>query len=349
MTDTEDLLPEPVPSWWVYRGAGERRGHQVRIPPPPPWRTFGTPAPEGDVPAPPPPGRADTHAVWRDRLAAAYRADPDEARLVNTAIHLRRPLLVTGLPGTGKSSLAYSIAYELGLGPVLRWNVTSRSTVTKALYQYDAIGRLHDVSVGEKTRDREPVPDLGSYVRLGPLGTALAPADRPRVLLVDELDKGDIDLPNDLLSVFEDGEFVVPEVERLHERHHPVAVMTHDGGKVHTDQGWIRCRQFPIVVLTSNSEREFPAPFLRRCIRLRVHPPRQDKLAALLEAHFAHTGIPVDADLVERFLAAPDEGKLLATDQLLNALQIQGTVAAADDPGWHKAIDAVLRSLTEQD
>jgi MoxR-like ATPase len=353
MTTPEELLPDPVPAWWVYHGTGKRRGHEAPIPPPPPWRTFHRASPEARPSVRPREDYRDTHAAWRDRLAAAYRADPDEARLVNTAIHLRRPLLVTGLPGTGKSTLAYSIAYELGLGRVLRWNVTSRSTVKQALYQYDAIGRFHDANTRRQANDGQggtgTEPDLGAYIRLGPLGTALVPVERPRVLLIDEVDKGDIDLPNDLLSVFEEGEFAVTEVERLPDEHAPVHVMTDDGGRVATDRGWIRCSQFPIVVLTSNSEREFPAAFLRRCIRMPIRPPRRRKLETLLGAHFADTGIELDPVLVDRFLDALDEGRLVATDQLLNALQLQGTLDSTDDPGWDKALDAVLKSLNEQD
>src|SRR5262249_5345092 len=118
-------------------------------------------------------------------LAAAYRADRHEARLVNAAICLRRPLLVPRKPGPGKSTLAYSIAYELALAPVLHWTITSRSILKEGLYQYDAIGRLHELNVQKVAQTPAAVAaDIGSFIRLGPLGTALLPHDRPRVLLI---------------------------------------------------------------------------------------------------------------------------------------------------------------------
>lgn len=385
MTDPETTEPARIPSWWVYRGDGAPRSG-IRIPDPPPWRDFG-----GVTTSQPqmPPGddafaqaademepvsladrATDGHKAWRERLAAAYRALPKEARLVNTAIYLRRPMLVTGLPGTGKSTLAYSIARELDLGPVLRWNITSRTTLKDGLYQYDAIGRLQDLNIAERRRQPGKRParqvpksgtkllagapsvhsDMGSYIKLGPLGTAMVPGARPRVLLIDEIDKGDIDLPNDLLAIFEEGEFAIPEVERLPAGYPEVAVMTQDSGaRAATDRGWIRCAQFPIVVMTSNSEREFPPAFLRRCIRMDIKPPRPAQLERVLRAHFDGTGTPSDAILVKRFLDAHEAGQLIATDQLLNALQINSTVLSEDDPGWPEVIDAILRPLNEQD
>src|SRR5205823_6354697 len=123
--------------------------------------------------------------------AQAYRADDKVVNMVNAALYLRRPLLVTGRPGTGKSTLAYSIAFELKLGPVLYWPITSRSTLTESLYQYDALGRLQEASLQQsasRSGDFQS-PDIGRFIRLGPLGTALLPRARPRVLLIDELDK----------------------------------------------------------------------------------------------------------------------------------------------------------------
>ena len=175
--------------------------------------------------------------------------------MVNAALYLRRPLLVTGKPGTGKSTLAYSIAAELMLGPVLHWPITSRSRLDDGLYRYDAIGRLQ-----ESTLTGERVLDVGRYLTLGALGTALLPQRRPRVLLIDELDKSDIDLPNDLLNVFEEGRFEIPELVRLPADQRVVdSVMTADGtDRVTVQDGVVRCDEFPIVVITSNGEREFP-------------------------------------------------------------------------------------------
>jgi MoxR-like ATPase len=138
---------------------------------------------------------------------------------------LRRPLLVTGPPGSGKSSLAYAVARELRLGPVLRWNITSRATLHDGLYQYDPLSRLYAAG---RAAAREVPPDdelptdggLQDHLRLGPLGTALLPYGRPRALLIDEIDKCDLDLPNDLLNILEEGQYEIPELVRA-ARHTP--------------------------------------------------------------------------------------------------------------------------------
>ena len=203
--------------WWVYRGTGEPHDGVRDLPQAPSWRSFGDAGPES-LPAPPDDGAdgATARRLGRDRQAAAYRADRREIQLVNLALHLRRPLLITGKPGVGKSTLAYAVAHELRLGPVLRWPITSRATLRDGLYPYDAIGRLHDAGIAGAAPDGPP--PIGRYLRLGPLGTALLPWRRPRVLLIDEIDKSDLDLPNDLLNVFEEGEFGIPELARLGRR-----------------------------------------------------------------------------------------------------------------------------------
>lgn len=181
---------------------------------------------------------------------APYLLERNEISVVNAALHLHRPLLVTGRPGAGKSSLARAVAGELGLGDVLRWSVNSRSTLQDALYRYDAVGRLREASLrrereasyGSARRPRArratAAGDIGQYLRLGPLGSALA-AGRPRVLLVDELDKADIDLPNDLLVVLEEGEFEIPELARLPEHQQEVQVLLSGSReRVAVHRGW---------------------------------------------------------------------------------------------------------------
>ncbi|MDQ1022236.1 AAA family ATPase [Streptomyces afghaniensis] len=317
MTDPHAVQATAGPEdWRLFRGDGGQRN--VVLPPAPPWRQFDRGA--------------------RD-AARPYLISGKEADVVSAALHLRRPLLVTGHPGTGKSSLAYAIARELCLGTVLTWPVNSRSTVQDALYQYDAVGRLRESNLA---REDGPSLGIGSYVRLGPLGTALLPVDRPRVLLVDELDKGDLDLPNDLLNVFEEGEFEVPELARLPEDLSTIAVMTSDAGaRAELVRGRVRCREFPVVVITSNGEREFPPAFLRRCIRLDLPEPDEDKLRAIVSAHLGEPAAAELNELMAAFLNRRARGEL-ATDQLLNAVFLRMGGVSLDADGL---LDAVLHRL----
>ncbi|WP_336113571.1 AAA family ATPase [Streptomyces sp. PTD9-10] len=305
--------------WRIYRGVGQPHDGMLRLPAPPPWRDFEA-SREGTESGPEDPSSARRLGVRR-RLVESYAPRPAEVDAVNAALYLRRPLLVTGNPGTGKSTLAYAIAHELGLGKVLRWPIVSRTTLQDGLYRYDAIGRLQDVQL-ERARGAEgatAAPGIGSYIRLGPLGTALLPAEQPRVLLIDELDKSDLDLPNDLLNTLEEGEFSIPELERLADREPVVEVLDHDGGRVAVHGGRIACTAFPVIVLTSNGERDFPAPLLRRCVQLELDPPGEEQLTAMVEAHLGADGVEAGPDLIRRFLER-EPGEVLAADQLLNAL-----------------------------
>jgi MoxR-like ATPase len=318
--------------WRIYRGAVEPHEGADALPPPPPWRVFdGGPA----RPVPQAPDGDRTHGPQRGklrdlRIASSYQPDPEAVELVNAALYLRRPLLVTGKPGTGKSSLAYSVAHELGLGPVLRWPVTSRSTLQEGLYSYDAIGRLQDVNLD--SRDDNPgISHIGNYIRLGPLGTALLPFERPRVLLIDEIDKSDVDLPNDLLNLFEYPAYSVHELARIADRVADVGVMTEDADdRVILHHGQVLCRAFPFIVLTSNGEREFPPAFLRRCLRLDLSVPSAEQLAGIVTSHLGPDLAAAGQDLLEEFVARRGEGDL-AADQLLNAVYL--TSYAAREPG----------------
>ncbi|MFJ9039535.1 AAA family ATPase [Streptomyces sp. NPDC102406] len=318
--------------WLIYRGAGAPHDEIQRLPPPPPWRDFdGGPVLDS-------PGRLDSASVRRlgvrSRQAQMHRPGTEERELVNAALYLRRPLLVTGQPGSGKSTIAHSVAYELKLGRVLSWPVVSRSTLRDGLYQYDAIGRLQDLQIrGALGEDAAAgIADIGRYIRLGPLGTALLAYDRPRVLLVDELDKSDIDLPNDLLNVLEEGEFAIPELERIADVAPVVEVLTDDGTRVPVRGGRVRCRAFPFIVLTSNGEREFPAPLRRRCIQLEMAAPDAERLAGMVRAHFGEGADLAYASLIEQFLDR-DPGDVLAVDQLLNAIHlVQRTGWGEDSP-----------------
>ncbi|MFG2223388.1 AAA family ATPase [Streptomyces sp. NPDC048644] len=314
--------------WWVFRGPSP-------LPDPPPWRRF--PAERGRETVDP------------------YLLEHHEISVVNAALHLHRPLLVTGRPGAGKSSLARAIADELGLGSVLRWSVNSRSTLQDALYRYDAVGRLRETSLRREREElrgaprratsRRPAPagDIGQYLRLGPLGSALA-AGRPRVLLVDELDKADIDLPNDLLVVLEEGEFEIPELARLPEHQQDVQVlMSGSRERVPIHRGVVRCTHFPIVVMTSNGERDFPPAFLRRCVRLDLPEPTGDRLRKIVEHHLGAAALAEAEDLIEAF-EQRTRTQTLATDQLLAAvhLRISGADLSRDE-----LLSAVLHRLDE--
>ncbi|WP_027344131.1 AAA family ATPase [Hamadaea tsunoensis] len=307
-----DDIRQP-PAWWIYRGTGVPHDGIDGLIDPPSWRTFGREAPAVAplVAAP----------AKDEEIGRRYRPDTDVVERVNAALLLRRPMLVTGAPGTGKSTLAFAIAYELGLGKVLRWNISSRSTKQDGLYQYDPLARLHDAQQGGGGGSE----DVGHYIRLGPLGTALLPRIRPHVLLIDEIDKSDLDLPNDLLNVLEDGTFDIPELLRQPGEDGGAEVMIAESAqRVRVAGGVVQCRDFPIVVMTSNDEREFPPAFKRRCIQIAIQQPDVDKLRAIVDAHLVGLA-DQSGELIREFLAARSSHEL-ATDQLLNAIFLTGNV-----------------------
>ncbi|MER7506820.1 MoxR family ATPase [Streptomyces lavendulae] len=311
--------------WLIYRGVGEPHDGIAALPDPPPWRDFdgGPVEPPGGAAA-----TADGNVARRlgahRQAAELHRPEPEELEAVNAALYLRRPLLVTGYPGTGKSTLAHAVAHELKLGRVLRWPVVSRTVLQEGLYRYDALARLQDVQIaasGGGGGAGAGTGGIGKYIRLGPLGTALLPTERPRVLLIDELDKSDIDLPNDLLNVLEEGEFTLPELERVADSEPEVRVLTDDGAKVTVRDGRVRCRAFPFIILTSNGERDFPAALLRRCIQLKLGQPGEKRLATMVRAHLGEEAARLGADLIREFLSR-SRSELVAADQLLNAIYL---------------------------
>jgi MoxR-like ATPase len=312
----------------------------------PPWRRFLA---EPDVRLIPEDPREDS------AQKSYYLASDQVIDTVNAALRLRRPLLVTGAPGTGKTSLAGSIARELGLGPVLKWPITSRSTLREGLYEYDVLGRLNDINFADRRAARNgdiTVPaesaadDIGDYIILGPLGDALLPRRRPRLLLIDEIDKGDIDLPSDLLHVLEDGWYEIPELVR--ERRNDIWVRRRNAEKALIAKGLVECSEFPVIVLTSNEERDFPPAFKRRCLPLHLNAPGRGDLLKIAQQKLELDAEPDDNPLIEGFLEERgEEGRVLATDQLLNALFLRMSGHGLTAEIFSRVRESVLAKLTD--
>jgi MoxR-like ATPase len=333
--------------WKLFAGNGESQPLATEaIPEAPAWRQF---MPKAEFEAN---EKADSETRWGqiEQLAAedgrgkergeSFRLDDRHAltiEAVNAALHLRRPLLITGNPGSGKTSLAYAIAYELKLGAVLSWAINTRSTLQDALYRYDAIARLQD----DKLETRKPI---GDYIRLGSVGTAFLPSHRPRVLLIDEIDKCDINLPNDLLELFEEGRYEIPELVRCKDELPEMPVRTADRDLSATIRnGRVFCHQFPLVIMTSNGERDFPPAFLRRCLRIDMPNPTENEAALreIVEAHLRRTyaddaswqaAQATIAEIVRDFVQMGDAKTTdIATDQLLNLVHVMTRSSRPDD------------------
>jgi MoxR-like ATPase len=308
----------------------------------PPWRMFSAP------PVMPPPPEDDEADRRLGPPRGQRRARPDEVRLVNAALLLRRPLLVTGRPGVGKSGLAFRIARELRLGRVLHWAVTSRTTLTSGLFEYDAIGRAQGLQGAADTHS-----GTGDFVQLGPLGTALLPYRLPRVLLIDEIDKCDADLPTDLLTLFEDGFYEIPPLVRVKQQEPVTVVHTADpGGSAEITSGVVRCHTFPVIVMTSNGEREFPEAFMRRCLRLDIPDPDAATLGDLVAAHFGDRLGTRQEQLIRDFLERSGRVGGLAADQLLNAVHLVTSghythhpVPEGGEDEWAKLLEAIWHPL----
>ena len=250
---------------------------------------------------------ADQHALFQE--SGSYIAGEELVEAVNVALAVGQPLLVTGEPGCGKTRLAWAVAKELGLAEPLLFYTRSTSRAQDLLYTFDAVRRFYDIQMQDK-RATEP----RNYVDYGPLGQAIVDEQR-HVVLIDEIDKAPRDFPNDLLNELDRMTFSVHELE----------------GKEREKSTTVR----PIVIITSNSERQLPLPFLRRCVFHHIEFPDQEKLQQIIHERLG----PLNLDgnmvsaAVEKFqLVREIKGlsKLPATGELLSwliALHTRGTVA----------------------
>lgn len=247
--------------------------------------------------------KPDTPHKDAPQVPEPYIAAPQLVQAVNLAMFLRRPLLLEGEAGCGKTRLAYAVAYELGL-PLYVWPVRSTTRAQDGLYTYDAILRLHDTQVVQyATRQADASPpttkppdpsDPKTYRQFGALGKAFQVQEHPAVVLIDEIDKADIDFPNDLLGVLDDPwTFEILETKETIQAHHT-----------------------PIVIITSNKEKgNLPAPFLRRCIYHYVEFPGQNELQEIVQAHYTTRNITHPEDKlisasIARFLQIRQHGGL---------------------------------------
>lgn len=222
---------------------------------------------------------------------------------VNLTIFLqKRPLLIKGDPGSGKTRLAQHVAFELGL-PFEAWYIKSTSRARDGLYMYDAVRRLHDAQLARRSnQDNSKVDDPANYVRLGPLGRAFKNKQRT-VVLIDEIDKADIDFPNDLLLELDEQRFVIEET-----------------GEV------VKATQPPIVFITSNDEKDLPDAFLRRCLFHYIEFPSLEQLMKIVNAHFVDTSPKLTQAAITRFGELRQQmeqqkgrtGKKVSTSELLD-------------------------------
>lgn len=226
---------------------------------------------------------------------SAYIATDDLKVAVNAAVKLRRPLLVKGEPGTGKTVLAHEIAKAVN-APLIEWHVKSTTKAQQGLYEYDAVGRLRDSQLGD-----ERVHDISNYIRRGKLWEAFVAPTLP-VLLIDEIDKADIEFPNDLLQEIDRMEFHVYETGET-----------------------VKATERPIVIITSNNEKELPDAFLRRCFFHYIRFPERDTMQAIIDVHFPGIQkilVSKALDIFYEIREVPGLKKKPSTSELLDWLKI---------------------------
>ena len=226
---------------------------------------------------------------------SSYVATDDLKLAVNAAVTLQRPILIKGEPGTGKTQLAIEVARALGR-PLFEWHIKSTTKAQQGLYDYDAVARLRDSQLGD---DR--VHDISNYIVPGKIWDAFASDDQP-VLLIDEIDKADIEFPNDLLQELDRMEFFVYETKEL-----------------------VRARNRPIVIITSNNEKELPDAFLRRCFFHYIKFPDKDTMGKIVDVHYPNLKKTLLKEALEAFYKVrdvPGLKKKPSTSELLDWIKL---------------------------
>ena len=259
---------------------------------------------------------------------STYVATDDLMMAVNAAVTLERPILVKGEPGTGKTQLALEVAKALGK-PLFEWHIKSTTKAQQGLYEYDAVARLRDSQLGD---DR--VHDIANYIQKGKIWEAFASDEQP-VLLIDEIDKADIEFPNDLLRELDRMEFYVYETQQL-----------------------VAAKHRPLIVITSNNEKELPDAFLRRCFFHYIKFPDQDTMAQIVDVHYPQLKKTLLSEALKAFYKIrevpglkkkPSTSELLDWIKLLLAEDIPPEALRSDDR--RKAIPPLYGALlkNEQD
>jgi MoxR-like ATPase len=268
----------------------------------------------------------DDPAIPSERFAGTPRYVTTEAltSAVNAALVLQRPLLVKGEPGTGKTLLAEEVARALGR-PLLQWHIKSTTRAQQGLYEYDAVSRLRDSQLGEAT-----VHDIGHYIVRGVLWQAFE-SDAPCVVLIDEIDKADIEFPNDLLRELDRMEFHVYETRQT-----------------------VRARHRPLIIITSNNEKDLPDAFLRRCFFHYIDFPDRDTLREIVAVHFPDLRpdlLGAALDVFFRLRDVPGLKKRPSTSEFLDWLRLLLVEAADRDSLAHDDIPPLAGALlkNEQD
>jgi MoxR-like ATPase len=225
----------------------------------------------------------------------SYVSTDDLSMAVNAAVALQRPLLIKGEPGTGKTLLAEQVAASLGK-PLIQWHIKSTTKAQQGLYEYDAVSRLRDSQLGN-----EKVHDIGNYIKRGKLWEAFA-ADEQVVLLIDEIDKADIEFPNDLLVELDRMEFFVYETGET-----------------------VKAKKRPIIIITSNNEKELPDAFLRRCFFHFITFPDRATMQKIVAVHYPDISKQLVADAMEMFFEIrqiPGLKKKPSTSELIDWLKL---------------------------